>query len=326
MKKQKQLTQNNFFARKLFLLALLVSTLYSDAHIFVYHRFGDSKHASTNTSIDVLKKQFDYFKNNNYKIITLEKLSNALHLKKEIPDNWVVLCIDDSYKSFYENGLEVFKAYSYPFSLFVYVKATQKHYGDFMSWEQIKEASNYGEIALHSYAHEHMVSKSLLHVKKDTKKSYDIFTKEMGYSPKYYAYPYGEYTLRIKEALKEFNFDLIFNQNAGAVDKESDRLDLDRIALTGDVNLKTKFRIKTLHVKWIEPTLYPKNGKLNTIRAKIPPKLKSVEYYVSGHGWQKAAVHNGELLIHPNVNLKFTRTRIFIKSHNRQSSIILVKE
>lgn len=326
MHQLKQTVQNNFLLRKLFLLALLTTTLYSQAHIFVYHRFADSKHASTNTSLNVLEKQFKYFKDNGYEIISLNRLSQALEKKEQIKDKWVVLTIDDSYKSFYDNGLALFKKYHYPFTLFVYVEATQEHYGDFMSWQQIKESAKYGEIALHSYSHPHLVSKSLDDVSKDTQKAYDIFHKKLGFEPQYYAYPYGEYTPEIKEKLQAFNFKLIFNQNAGAIDKESDRFDLDRIALTGDVNLKVKLRIKTLHVEWLEPKRYPNDAKLNTIRAKIAPTFKSAEYYVSGHGWKRAKLNQGELLIHPNLELTQKRTRIFIKYQNRQSSIILVKE
>ena len=322
----KLIPQNNFLFRKLFLLTILLSNLYSDAHVFVYHRFGDNKHASTNTSLEVLTKQFEFFKKNHYKVVSLSLLHTYLLEKKDIPDNWVILTIDDSYKSFYTNALTLFKKYHYPFTLFVYVQATQEHYGDFMSWKQIKKSANYGEIALHSYAHKHLVSIGVNKTKNDTQKAYDIFTKNMGFTPKYYAYPYGEYTPLIKETLKKFNFNLIFNQNSGAIDKESDRFDLDRIALTGEVNLKSKLRIKTLHVTWLKPTKYPKNGKLNIIHAKIPPNLKSVEYYVSGNAWKKVSVSNTELIIHPNITLKYKRTRIFIKYQNRQNSIILVKE
>jgi hypothetical protein len=62
----------------------------------VYHRFGDAKHASTNTSLHVLEKQFQYFKEHNYKVIPLKTLNAALQRKEKIPDNWVVFCVDDS--------------------------------------------------------------------------------------------------------------------------------------------------------------------------------------------------------------------------------------
>ena len=311
--------------RKFFFLALLVSTLYSDAHIFVYHRFGDNKHASTNVALPELRKQFDYFKKHNYEVISQNRLTQALKNKETISDKWVILNIDDSYKSFYQNGLALFKEYSYPFTLYVYIQATNAHYGDFMTWDMIKDASKYGEIALHSNGHHHMVSLSSNDVYKDTKKAYDSFVKNMGYPPKSYAYPYGEYDLSVRAEIEKFNFDLIMNQNAGAVNKNSDPHDLDRTALTGAPNLKVKLRTRVLETKWIEPIIYPQNGVLKNIHATIPTSIQKVEYYVSGSKWRVAKVKDGEVNISNEIKLTKTRTRIFLKHGNQQSSIILVK-
>ena len=307
-------------------MTLLCLSLWGDAHIFVYHRFGDASHASTNTSIEILRKHFEYFKKNNYKVIPLSKLAYALENHEQIPDDWVVLNIDDSYKSFYENGLEVFKEYSYPFTLFVYIEATQKSYGDFMSWDQIRDASKYGEIALHSYAHAHMVSLSHEAILGDTKKAYDIFESKMGFKPEYYAYPYGEYAPATQKALQGFGFRLIVNQNSGAINQLSNPYDLDRIALTGDVNLKSKLTIKALNAIWIEPKIYPKNGNLKRIHAKIASSINRVEYYLTGYGWKYIKVNNGDVNITLNRKLKFSRNRVFLKSEHSQSSIILVKK
>ncbi len=300
-------------------------SLWGDAHIFVYHRFGESLHSSTNTSIKVLKKHFEYFKTHGYKVVSLDRLNRALKNGDSIPDKWVVLSIDDSYKSFYENGLELFKEYSYPFTLFVYVEATEKRYGDFMSWEQIRESSKYGEIALHSYAHHHMVGMSERENISDTQKSYDIFQSKMGYAPDYYAYPYGEYSDKTEKIIKNFHFKLIMNQNAGAVNRYSNPYDLDRIALTGDVNLKAKLHIKVLKSKWIEPKNYPKDGYLKRIHAKIATSIQRAQYYISGYGWNYIKVNGGDINITVNKKLKFSRNRLFLKSGNYQSSIILVK-
>lgn len=311
--------------RKLFLLALLATSLFADAHIFVYHRFGDAKHASTNTSLELLKSQFEYFKQNNYKVIPLATLTKAINEKQKIDDKWVVLTIDDSYKSFYNNGLALFKEYGYPFTLFVYVEATQRHFGDFMSWEQIREASKYGEIGLHSYAHRHMVSMTPQEVYADTKKAYEIFEKEMGFKPKSYVYPYGEFTPDMKKEMQKFGFDTICNQNAGAITSQSDVHNLDRTALTGESVLKSKLRIKSLQVEWIEPKIYPTNGILKNIHATIPAEIKNVDYYVSSYEWKHAKVVNGDVNITFNKPLKRDRSRLFLKYRNKQSAIVLVK-
>ena len=312
--------------RPALLLALLVLTLWADAHLFVYHRFGDDKHASTNVSLATLKKQFDYFKNNNYEVISMARLNKALKNHEEIPDNWVVLSIDDSYKSFFENGLDLFKEYHYPFTLFVYIEATDKHYGDFMSWDEIKESSKYGEIGLHSYGHEHMVSLNEEEIKKDTDKALASFEKHLRQKPKYYAYPYGEYDEKVKKVIGSYSFDLVLNQNVGAVCEKSPHDDLDRIALTGDVNLKPKLRIKYLKALWHSPKSYPDNGKLNNIHVTMPDSISKAELYVTGAEWKYVNVNNGELKVDRLYSLNKKRVRVIIKSGNGWSSKILVKE
>ena len=308
------------------LLALLSLTIWADAHLFVYHRFGDAKHASTNVSLEVLKNQFDYFKNNDYEVISLNKLNKALKNKENIPDNWVVFCIDDSYKSFYKNGLALFKEYKYPFALFVYIEATDKSYSDFMTWEQIKEAQNYGEIGLHSYGHKHMVSLSPEAIRKDTDKALTSFKKNLGYMPKYYAYPYGEFDESVKKEITSYGFDLVLNQNVGAVSKISPHDDLDRIALTGDVNLKHKLRIKYLNAQWHSPKNYPTNGKLNEIHVTMASSIKKAELYVSGGGWERIKIEDGVFKSTQTYPLRFNRTRVIIKDGNAYTSKIIVKK
>ena len=312
--------------RKLLFLALLPLTVWADAHIFVYHRFGDTRYPSTNTSLEVLRAEFEHFKNNGYKVVPLKTLSDALKHGKPVDEKWVVLTIDDSYKSFYENGLKLFKEYNYPLTLFIFIEATDKGYSDFMSWDQIKEVQQYGEIGLHSYAHGHMVSMSKEAIISDTEKGLASFEKHLGYRPKYYAYPYGEYDRKVRNAIESFGFDLVINQNSGAVDEHSDRFDLDRTALTGENTVKAKLRIKTFPTTWIEPHGWPEDGKLKTIHATIPDNVNDLEYYVSGYGWQRIKAKGNEVKEAVDLPLKLRRTRVFLKQGHRQSSTIIVKE
>ncbi len=308
------------------LLALLSLTLWADAHLFVYHRFGDAKHPSTNTSLEVLKKQFDFFKENGYRVVSLETLNEALKERKKIPDNWVIFCIDDSYKSFYTDGLPLFQAYGYPFTLFVYVGATDRNYGDYMNWEQVREASEYGEIGLHSYEHRHMVSLSAQEIVKDTDKAWASFTKQLGFEPRYYAYPYGEFDQKVKDIIASYGFELVLNQNVGAVSELSPRGDLDRIALTGDVDLNPKLRIKYLDALWHSPKNYPLNGKLNDIHVTMPSSITKAELYVTGGGWEYIKVQDGEFKTDKPYSLKNRRTRVIIRSGNAYTSKIIVKK
>ncbi|BAK74631.1 polysaccharide deacetylase family protein [Arcobacter sp. L] len=299
-----------------YFLLLCLSYLYlnANAHVFVYHRFGDSKHESTNTSLQELKKEFEYFKTNNYKVVTVSKIVEKLKNREKIPDNWIAFTIDDAYKSFYQNGLELFKKYNYPFTLFVYVEATQNKYPDFMTWDEIKEASKYGEIELHSYSHKQLVKLTNEEITKDTNLALEIFEKNLGFKPKAYSYPYGEYDDRVKNEIKNFGFEYIMNQKNGSVNEKSDLFDLNRIALVGKINLEEKIKYKTLEANWIEPQVYPKDGILKHVKVEVNKDIKDAKLFISTYGWQDIKVKNGIIDIKLDKKLNLNRNRIAIST------------
>lgn len=301
-------------------------TLWADAHIFVYHRFGDSRYPSTDTTKNELTREFEYFKQNNYKIITLDRLVAALKHKEKIPDNWVVLTIDDNFKSFYQNGLPIFKKYNYPFTLFVYVKATDKKYADYLSWGELKEIQKYGSLAFHSYAHGHLTYMSDQMIRDDFKKGLAIFEEQLHFKPNYFSYPFGEFTERVKKVAKSFGFEAIINQNIGAVGKDSDIYDLDRGALVGKTNLQYLLSLKSLKATWIEPLIQPKDNILRHVTVQTQSNAKKATVYVTHYGWSDAPVSNG--LVDQTLNKELTdgRNRIIIKIGNKISTKLLIKD
>jgi len=312
--------------RHIWLSIFLSLSLYADAHIYLFHRFDDVRYPSTNTSTKDLKRFFDYLKQNNYEVIPLKKLSKALKNSSKVNSKWVVLTIDDAFKSFYENAFELFKEYNYTFTLFVYPLATQEGYSDYMSWQELNITSKYGQIGAHSFDHSHLVSKDRDEIIDDTKKSLALFEK-YGFDVKSYAYPYGEYDEELFKTIHSFGFETIVNQNSGAVNEMSSRFNLDRIPLTGEIDIKRALHFKHLHATWIKPLEYPKDNILKGIKLQIDKKFKNVMLYVSGFNWQKVKVKEGiiELLFDKKLNSK--RVRIIVKSDdNRYSTKIIVKD
>jgi peptidoglycan/xylan/chitin deacetylase (PgdA/CDA1 family) len=309
------------------LLSLLIAvTLWADAHIFVYHRFGDSRYPTTNTTIEELRKEFEYFKKHGYKVVPLELLINSLKEKKDIPDNWVILTIDDSYKSFYTNGLKVFKEYNYPFSLFIPVEAIEKKYPDYTTWEQLKEISKYGSLEFHSYGHKHMTYLSDDEIKEDFEKGLALFKKELNIKPKVFTYPYGEYSPRVQKIAQSYGFDAIINQNMGAVSNFSNVYDMDRTALVGKSNLKLYLRYKALDAKWIKPTIFPEDSTLKSLHVTTNEKSKNGGVYVTGHGWLQTKLKDGNFNMQLNKKLINKRSRIVISVGNKISTKLLIKD
>ena len=309
--------------RDIFGIFIIAQIFWADAKIFVYHRFDDLKHKSTSISVKKLRDDFLYLKQHNYKVVPLQTIIKLLKEKKEVPDNFVALTIDDGYKSFFQNGLKVFKEFNYPFTVFVYVEATQKRYGDFMRWEELKQSSKFGEIALHSYSHPHLTYLTLKQVKADTKKALTVFQKYLHFKPKGYAYPFGEFNPQVQKIIKEFGFEYICNQNVGAVSKNDTLYDIDRIAVTDDTNIASKLKIKSLQIEKFD-IIRDKNYIKNIHVVLKDKNTKTVEFYISGYGWKRVKVNKSGIYKVDKI-LKFKRNRVIIRVKNSLKTKLIMK-
>ncbi|KEA45396.1 polysaccharide deacetylase [Campylobacter mucosalis] len=314
--------------RILFLLVFGFVFAFADAHIFVYHRFDDPKHSSTNISTEILRKQFDYIKQKGYEVVPLEMMVERLKNGEDVPNNWVVLVVDDGYKSFYRNGLPVFKEYGYPFTLFVYVEASARKYGDYMSFDEIKETSKYGDIQYHSYAHLHMVGLDDDRLKQDFSDGIAVFEKYMGKKPKYFAYPYGEYDERVIKKAKEFGFEALLNQNTGAVSAKSDRFDLNRTPLKDETSMDVAFADEYLDAKWIFPKDYPKNNVIDELSIIVDDKnATKAKFFVSGlSSYKSVDIKDGVFYYKFKNPLDKYKVRISLKIGRKTTTKILVKD
>ncbi len=312
----------------LYLFLLLSPYLFGDGHIFVYHRFDDTRYPSTNTSTKELRREFNYFKNNGYEVVPLIDIVTKIKTNEKVPDNWVALSIDDGFKTFYTHGLSVFKEFNYPFTLFIAVKYTEKKYGDYVSWKQLKEISKYGNVEFHTYGHGHYGQMSNEAIKKDMDLGLKLMNKHLNYEPNLFVYAYGESDNRVKSVLEQYNFKAVFNQNIGAVNGQcSDEYDLDRSALVGKAPFKLYLNFKELcGVSFQQPTVFPKNKIVKTVEVTLEDKtVTSAEIFISNNGWTKVKVNNGKILWNANKKVKLNRIKIGLKVKNKIKLMVLSK-
>ncbi|MDN5304969.1 MAG: poly-beta,6-N-acetyl-D-glucosamine N-deacetylase [Fusobacteriaceae bacterium] len=313
------------FKKFLVILFIIFSySLFADGHIFVYHRFGDDRFTSSNISITTLRKHFDYLKNNNYKVVPLKDMILKIKNNEKIPDNWVAITIDDAYKSFYDNGLPIFKEYNYPFTLFANTEPIIGKYPDFVTFDELREISEYGEIASHSHSHPHSLDISNDELLNDIQKSINILEKELNKKINYYSHPYGEYNYEILNNIKSLNFTAIFNQNSGAVSNKSDIYDINRIALGENDNIAFWLNTKFLKAKWNKIEI--KDDTIININVFLDNSIKQIELYISGYGWKWYDVNNGVLNIDLNKPLLYSRNRIILRTQdNKWNNYLIVK-
>ncbi len=209
----------------------------------VYHRFGDERYPSTNTSIKIFEEQLKYLVKNGFRTYTVSDLVNNAHdtLKK------VFITVDDGFKSFYNNGWPLLKKYNCKATLFINTESVG--WSDYLSWEQLKELAEAGiEIGSHSHKHSYFLNKpdSLLEeeFKKDLDISEKLFKNGLGFVPKVYAYPYGEYNKKMAYILKQRGYILSFAQNSGVWSSKSHLYAIPRFPIAGNYVKMDQFKLK----------------------------------------------------------------------------------
>jgi peptidoglycan/xylan/chitin deacetylase (PgdA/CDA1 family) len=314
----------------LFFILLSPYFLLADGHIFVYHRFDDNRYPTTNISTKELKKEFSYLKKNNYKVVPLIDIVNKIKANEKVPDKWVAFSIDDGFKTFYKNGLPIFKQYGYPFTLFIAVKYTEEKYRDYVSWRELKEIVKYGSVEFHSYGHGHFGQMSSKKIKADMDKGLALMKKHLNYEPKLFVYPYGEYDSRVEKILAQYDFQAVFNQNIGGINGIcSDEYDIDRSAVVGsnarDFKLYLHFK-ELCGVKFHRPLTYPKDKIVRTVEVTLKDKsITSAEIFISNNGWKRVKVKNGKIIYKANKRVKLNRIKIGVKVKNRIKLMVLSK-
>jgi len=143
-----------------------------------------------------------------------------------------------------------------------------------MTWKQIKEvaASDLVTVGNHSHTHEYLIDWEDNKIKSDLKISMQIFEKELGYSPKIFSYPFGEYSINLKKIVADLNFEFAFGQHSGVIDPTKDFLELPRFPINEKYGELKRFKsiLKTLPFPYEEI-----NQKIDILKKMtIPQRLK----------------------------------------------------
>ena len=215
----------------------------------MYHRFNENKYPSTNIQIEIFKKQIEIIKKNNFEFINPEKFDlNFINPKSE---KKILITIDDAFSSFYQNAWPYLKENKIPFILFVSTEPIGKF--GYMNWKQIKEIDkeDFAFIGNHSHSHKYLVNFDFEEFKKDIDQSIKIFEEKLGYNPKYFSYPFGEYSLKQKKYISQ-KFKYAFGQHSGVIDINKDKFELPRFPINekyGDLE-RFKFLLNLLPLQY----------------------------------------------------------------------------
>jgi peptidoglycan/xylan/chitin deacetylase (PgdA/CDA1 family) len=201
------------------------------ATVLMYHRFGESRYPSTNISIEQFEAHLAHLASENYTVLKLDDIIVRLRAGDLLPDRTVAITIDDAYLSVYTEAWPRLTEAGFPFTLFVASSPIDRELSGYMSWEQIRELQSSGvTIGSQTHTHPHMHRLSDEEVRAEISTSNGRFIEELGLRPELFAYPYGEYSQFVIDAVKDAGFRAAFGQNSGIMHSADDQFQLPRFA------------------------------------------------------------------------------------------------
>lgn len=214
--------------------------------IIIYHAISNNNLRDA-IPLENFKRHLDFFKENKYDIISLHRFNEILRSKKEIKrsNHSVCLTFDDGYEDFFHNAWPLLRDYRLPAALFIIAnRIGQKGY---LNLAQIKEmlSSHLISIGSHSMGHGYLPELDLGQLDYEIKESKSVLEMKLGCTIDFFSYPWGGFSARIKELVKDAGYKAAFTTNQGITrtHRHSDIYCLKRITM-GRKDNYLKFLIK----------------------------------------------------------------------------------
>lgn len=222
-----------------------------EAHIFIYHRFGESRYPSTNVSLAVFEAQLQILKEKKANVITLGSLLQHLRAGSALPERCVVLTVDDAFTSFRDGGMPLLRRFGYPVTLFVNSDSIGS--SGYLTWSELRRLAAEGiEIGNQSASHDYLLDRRRgesnaqwrERVRRDLLRAQESLKEHLGSTPQLFAYPYGEFDPDVIAIVRELGFIGAAMQNSGVVNRHSNHFLLPRFPMGGLYATVAGFREK----------------------------------------------------------------------------------
>ena len=172
----------------------------------VYHHIdrasADREFPSMNTvSADIFRKQMEYLKKSDYKVITLDELVSGIKLGESFSKKSVVITFDDGYEDNYIHAFPILKGLQLPATVFLISDTIgQKGY---LNLQQIEEMRQHGiSFGSHSRRHAFLPGVSKEQQINEIVESKRILEIKLKQPINYFTYPSGGFSDAIKDIVK----------------------------------------------------------------------------------------------------------------------------
>ena len=156
---------------------------------------------------DNFRQQLAWLRDNGYTSIDYYELSLAIVGMAELPEKPVLLTFDDGYLDNYTAAFPLLQEYGYKATFFIVTDFVDFGREGYMTWPMIEELSRAGHrIESHSRTHPDLRDKDRDGLIWEILGSQQTLAAHIGYTPRYFCYPGGDYNEATVQMLRELDF------------------------------------------------------------------------------------------------------------------------
>lgn len=262
------------------------------AVVLMYHRFGEANHSTSSVSVETFKAHLAELRDGGYTVLPVPEIVAALKAGRPLPDRAVGITVDDAYLSVYQRGWPLLREAGFPLTLFVAAGPVDESRNGYMSWDQVREMMKAGvTIGHHTIWHRRLQRATPSRVAREISEATLRYEAELGIKPEIFSYPYGEYSLAVRQAAIDAGFIAAFSQTSGAIHSGGDFYTLPRFVFAEKYAGIDRFRLAVnalpLPVRELiprEPMLGHNPPPLGFTVDESVADLKRIACYISGRG------------------------------------------
>ncbi|WP_395718415.1 polysaccharide deacetylase family protein [Prosthecobacter sp.] len=220
--------------------------------ILGYHDFRERGGSPMLISSSKFREQMQAIKDSKIPVISLSDVMAWKRGEKNIPEESIVITMDDGWEGVYTFAYPVLKEFGFPFTVYLYKKYVNIG-GRSMSWDQIKEMMQHGcEVGSHSVSHESLKkrpknAKTEADVQQwvlsELKDSREFLEQNLKIKCTSFAYPYGNFDDAIMETGLQIGYESLVTVNGQKVTWDTPNGKLGRYIVHGDSD--TNFKLAT---------------------------------------------------------------------------------
>jgi peptidoglycan/xylan/chitin deacetylase (PgdA/CDA1 family) len=237
--------------------------------VLTYHRFGNTSYDPFCVSPVDFETQMAFLAQHK-RALSLLRFEQFLSGSIELPNDSVLVTIDDGHLSTWSTAMPILRRHSIPAVAFVTPNMVGRQTAGnvriaegYAGWPELRELLRCGiEVASHSMSHKSFGSMSATEVREEAVRSKSVLEDRLGIEVTTFAYPYGtraDFNSSTAKILRDVGYRLAFTSQHGAIRRGANPWELPRIKIEGSEPI-WMFRLATRggldRWKWIDRGLW----------------------------------------------------------------------